>query len=119
MINFKLRLQNKTTLITMVLAAISFIYMILEVVGIIPKFDQDTIIKIALGLIDLLALVGIVIDPTTAGVSDSARAMSYMSPYKPGDNINVADGTNTVFIATPGTADIKNEENVEQESDIK
>ena len=81
MINFKLRLQNKTTLVTMILAIISFVYMVLDAFGIVPKFEQDLIVKLVLGLIDLLALFGIIIDPTTAGVSDSLRAMGYVEPH--------------------------------------
>ena len=80
MINWKLRLKNKTTLVTMVLAAISFIYMVLDSVGVVPKFDQDVIVKIAMGLIDLLAILGIVVDPTTSGVGDSTLAMTYEEP---------------------------------------
>lgn len=85
MINLKLRLKNKTTLVTMVLAIISFVYMVLDTIGIVPKFDQDMIVKIALGLIDLLAILGIIVDPTTEGITDSARAMTYEVPYN--DNV--------------------------------
>ena len=81
MINFKLRLQNKTTLVTMILALISFVYLVLDAFGIVPKFEQDLVVKLALGLIDLLALFGIIVDPTTAGVSDSLRAMGYVKPH--------------------------------------
>lgn len=82
MINFKLRLQNKTTLVSMILAIISFVYMVLDAFGIIPQFEQELVTKLALGLIDLLVLLGVIIDPTTAGVSDSTRAMGYQKPYK-------------------------------------
>lgn len=80
MINWKLRLQNKTTLVTMILSIISFIYLVLDAFGVVPRFEQDTIVKIALGLIDLLALLGIIVDPTTQGVADSNRAMGYEKP---------------------------------------
>ena len=82
MINWKLRLQNKTTLVSMILAIISFVYMVLDAFHIVPKFEQDLIVKLALGLIDLLVLLGIIVDPTTSGISDSARAMSYEVPRK-------------------------------------
>lgn len=85
MINLKLRFKNKTTLVTMVLAIISFVYMVLDALGVVPKFDQDMIVKVALGLIDLLAILGIIVDPTTEGVTDSARAMTYQSPHS--DNV--------------------------------
>ena len=81
MINWKLRLKNKTTLVTIVLTAISFIYMALDALGIVPKFEQSVIVKVAMGVIDLLAILGIIVDPTTEGVSDSERAMSYTEPH--------------------------------------
>ena len=81
MINWKLRFKNKTTLVTMVLAVISFVYMVLDALGVVPRFDQETLVKLAVGLIDLLAVLGIVIDPTTEGVSDSDRALTYETPY--------------------------------------
>lgn len=96
MINFKLRLQNKTTLVSMILALISFVYMVLDAFGIIPQFEQELITKLALGLIDLLVLLGVIVDPTTSGIADSDRAMSYVNPYKSADeymmnNSNTAD----------------------------
>lgn len=86
MINFKLRLQNKTTLVSMILAIISFVYMVLDAFGIIPQFEQELVTKLALGLIDLLVLLGVIIDPTTAGIADSTRAMGYQEPFKKEDN---------------------------------
>lgn len=80
MINWKLRLQNKTTLVAIVTTTISFIYFTLEVFGVVPKFDQTVVVKAVLGFIDLLAILGIVIDPTTSGVGDSERALNYLAP---------------------------------------
>lgn len=80
MINWKLRLQNKTTLISIVTIIISIIYSILDLVGVVPKFEQEAVVKIALTVIDLLALLGITVDPTTKGIADSERAMSYTKP---------------------------------------
>ena len=82
LINWKLRIQNKTTLVSLVLVVISIIYMILDLVGVIPPFAQEKLVDIALAIIDLLALLGIVVDPTTSGITDSARAMGYTEPNK-------------------------------------
>lgn len=82
MINWKLRLQNKTTLVSLILMIISIIYMILDLVGIIPPFPQEKIADIAMAVIDVLALLGIIVDPTTSGITDSARAMQYTEPNK-------------------------------------
>ena len=80
MINWKLRLQNKATLTSLIVLLISFVYTILDLLGIIPKFPQDTVVKIASMFIDILVFVGIIVDPTTQGVEDSLRAMTYTKP---------------------------------------
>ena len=79
-INWKLRFQNKSTLTTMVLAVIAIVYKILSVCGVIPAIAQGEVEEIAEMIIFVLCLFGIVIDPTTNGVSDSDRAMSYKKP---------------------------------------
>lgn len=82
MINWKLRFQNKTTLLAIILAIISFVYYLLDMIGVIPKFDQEQIVKLATMAIDILVLLGIIVDPTTDGITDSARALSYTEPNK-------------------------------------
>ena len=82
MINWKLRFQNKTTLTALVLVVISAVYKILNLIGIVPSIERQQIIDICTIIIDLLALLGIIMDPTTEGVADSARAMGYEEPYK-------------------------------------
>ena len=80
MINWKLRLKNKTTLITLILAIVAFIYQICGIIGITVPVSQDMITQLIALFINILATVGIVVDPTTAGVLDSDRAMTYDEP---------------------------------------
>ena len=47
-----------------------------------PGISQDTVIEVAGMGINLLVMLGIVIDPTTSDASDSARALSYDEPNK-------------------------------------
>lgn len=79
-INWKLRLQNKVTLTSIVLQIISLVYMILAAAGITPSINESVIVAIAETIIGILALVGIVTDPTTAGISDSTQALNYVAP---------------------------------------
>ena len=73
MINFKLRLQNKTTLI----ALISAIFLMLQQFGLnIPSNIQEGVNT----LVVILVILGIVTDPTTKGVGDSERALNYNEP---------------------------------------
>lgn len=75
-INWKLRLQNKATLTTIILAIVAFVYQMAGLFGIVPSISQDTVINLVGLIINLLVGFGIVVDPTTSGVSDSALAMA-------------------------------------------
>lgn len=81
-INWKLRFQNKVTLTAIVLAVIALVYQILGICGIVPAVSQETIVQLAGAVINLLVLLGIVVDPTTDGIGDSDRARGYESPYR-------------------------------------
>lgn len=80
MINWKLRLKNKTTLTAIVLAVIAIIYKVLGAAGIVPAIEQQQLIDVAELIIWLLVLLGVVVDPTTQGIKDSTQAMTYVYP---------------------------------------
>lgn len=72
-INWKLRLQNKVTLI----AIIGAIFLMTQQFGLeIPKNIQDGVNT----FVYILVLLGVVTDPTTAGLTDSERALEYYHP---------------------------------------
>ena len=79
-INWKLRFQNKTTLTAIILALVALVYQVLGLFGVVPKISQDELTTVIGMVINLLCLLGIVVDPTTNGVSDSARALTYDEP---------------------------------------
>lgn len=79
-INWKLRLQNKTTLITLITTVVTFIYSILSLFGVTPDIAQDQVLNLAVMVVSMLASLGIVVDPTTSGISDSSNAMQYEKP---------------------------------------
>lgn len=80
--NLKLRLKNKATLLAIVLAAVAFVYQVLGLLGVAVPITEDQAIQIAGIIINLLVGLGILVDPTTAGVGDSARAMTYTEPAR-------------------------------------
>ena len=80
-INWKLRLQNKTTLVTLSIAVIAVIYQILAVLGITPSMTQNVLTDAVMLIIDALTALGVVVDPTTKGISDSNNAMTYGQPH--------------------------------------
>ena len=79
-INWKLRFHNKTTLTAIILALVALVYQVLGLFGVVPKISQDELTTVIGMVINLLCLLGIVVDPTTDGVSDSARALTYDTP---------------------------------------
>ena len=80
--NWKLRLKNKPVLIALIAAVVAFVYQILGLLGIVPSIAEEEVIKAAGFVVNILVLLGIVVDPTTSGVSDSARALTYKEPGK-------------------------------------
>ena len=73
MINFKLRLQNKATLVALISAG----FLMLQQFGLhIPSNIQEGVNT----LVVILVMLGIVTDPTTKGVADSEQALNYHQP---------------------------------------
>ena len=77
-INWKLRFQNKTILTAIILGLVALVYRVMELTGLIPAVEESQITQIAVMVIDLLVLLGVVVDPTTQGVGDSTQALGYM-----------------------------------------
>lgn len=81
-INWKVRLKNKTWLLAFAGAIVAFVYQILGMLGVVAPIAEDNVIQIIGLIINLLVALGIVQDPTTAGMSDSNEALSYSEPKK-------------------------------------
>lgn len=79
-INWKLRLKNKVTLTAIILGVVGIVYKILAMLGVVPPISENEVVEIVLLVIELLVLLGVVVDPTTAGVGDSQLAMSFDKP---------------------------------------
>lgn len=79
-INWKVRLKNKPFLITFCTTVLTFIYTILGIFSIVPPVSQSVVIEFIAAAINILVAVGIVVDPTTTGITDSSQAMKYNTP---------------------------------------
>lgn len=80
-INWKLRLQNKATLWSIISLIVSVVYRVLNACGVFPVIGQNMVLEIAADILTALALIGVIVDPTTTGISDSRRAMMYDWPW--------------------------------------
>lgn len=76
-INLKVRMKNKTFVITMLTTVIAFIYQILAMFEIVAPINKEQVTQVIMLLVNILVGLGILVDPTTKGVSDSKRALGY------------------------------------------
>lgn len=75
MINWKLRFQNKATL----LAIASTVILLVQQLGFkLPGNIADIVNT----FLTLLVLLGVINDPTTEGISDSPKALTYSEPKR-------------------------------------
>ena len=79
-INWRVRFQNKTFLTGLISLVVVFVYDLLQLLEIAPAVTQSAVMQVAEGILTILGMVGVIADPTTAGVADSKQAMTYDVP---------------------------------------
>ena len=79
-INWKVRLRNKTWMAALIALVVSFVYDLLAMWEIVPAVDEAWVMSLVQTILTVLAMLGVVIAPTTQGVADSDRAMLYTRP---------------------------------------
>ena len=79
-INWKVRLKNPVFWMTIIPALISLVYSMLGAFGIVPRITSSELESGVGMLISALTTLGVLVDPTTNGLGDSRRAMSYTCP---------------------------------------
>ena len=83
-INWSVRFKNGIWLSSFLGTIITFVYNILAMFEIFPSVTQNFVIQIVNQVLLFLSLLGVITDPTTAGINDSKRAMSYEEPWSDG-----------------------------------
>ncbi len=74
--NISLRFQNKTTLVAIITTVIAFIYQCLGIFEVVPPISEEQTIQAIGVFVNLLVLLGVVVDPTTPGIEDSQIALN-------------------------------------------
>jgi len=93
--NWKVRFKNKVWLSSFIATIVTFTYTILGMFDVAPEITQNALMNVINGILMMLSLTGVIVDPTTAGISDSDRAMTYEVPYvDPSDDNNGATELN-------------------------
>lgn len=84
MINWKVRIRNKQFWLSAIPALALVIQAVAAIFGWTLNLSELTgkILAAVNAVFALLAILGVVVDPTTAGIGDSQRAMKYEEPWK-------------------------------------
>lgn len=82
MINWQVRFKNKNFWLSFIPAVLLLVQVIASVFGFNFDFGDfgNKLIAVINAVFVVLSLLGVVTDPTTAGVSDSERALTYTQP---------------------------------------
>lgn len=80
MINWTVRLRNKTWLASALALIVTFVYDFLAMLDVVPPVGEEWALELIKTVLTLLGMLGVVVDPTTKGVGDSAQALTYTEP---------------------------------------
>ena len=80
-LNWKVRFKNKLWLGSFLSLIVGFVYSMLALFDVFPEVTQSLVLQLMNQVLTFLGLIGVIVDPTTAGVGDSDRAMSYTEPW--------------------------------------
>lgn len=83
-INWLVRIKNKAFWIAIIPALLLLVQVVAAVFGITLDLGDlgNKLLDVVNAAFSVLVIMGIVTDPTTAGVSDSKQAMDYTEPKK-------------------------------------
>ena len=80
-LNWKVRFKNKVWLGSFCSLIIGFVYSLLALFDVFPAVTQSLVVQLLNQVLTFLGLIGVLVDPTTAGLGDSERAMGYEEPW--------------------------------------
>ena len=80
-INWKVRFKNKVWLGSFFSLVVGFVYSLLALFDVFPTVTQNLVVQLLNQVLTFLGLIGVIVDPTTAGLEDSDRAMGYEEPW--------------------------------------
>ena len=80
-LNWKVRFKNKVWLGSFLSLIVGFVYSMLALFDVFPQVTQSLVLQLVNQVLTFLGLIGVIVDPTTAGLGDSERAMGYTEPW--------------------------------------
>ena len=84
MINWKVRIKNKVFWVALIPAVLLLAQAVAAVFGFTLDLGElgNQLLTVVNAVFGVLAVLGVVTDPTTAGISDSKQALTYEAPKK-------------------------------------
>ena len=88
MINWEVRVKNKTFWLTIIPAVLLLVQVVAAVFGLTLDLGElgNRLIDVVNAVFAVLVILGVVNDPTTATLGDSVQAMTYKRPKGDGAN---------------------------------
>ena len=80
-INLKARLNNRVFVLSASALIVTFIYQVLSIFNVVVPVSESEASELVGLFVNILAFFGILVDPTTQGLSDSQRAMTYCTQW--------------------------------------
>lgn len=81
-VNWKVRFKNKTWLTMFISLIVGFVFNMLKMFDIVPVVTENFVMNVVGQVLTFLGLIGVLVDPTTAGLNDSIRALGYEEPWE-------------------------------------
>lgn len=87
-INWRVRLKNKSFWLALIPAVLLLVQVVAAVFGYSLDLGDlgNKLLAVVNALFAVLTILGVVTDPTTAGIGDSPQAMTYEEPKQSPDN---------------------------------
>ncbi len=83
-VNWKARLHSGPFWMGVISAVVAAVFAIIPMCGVELSVTADQVLNVATLLLMIPASIGIISDPTTKGLSDSAQALTYDKPRADG-----------------------------------
>ena len=83
-VNWKVRIKNKVFWLALIPAVLLLVQTVCALFGVSTEVRtlEARLLDLVNAVFAVLAILGIVADPTTAGIGDSNRAMTYDEPWQ-------------------------------------
>lgn len=85
-INWRVRVRNKLFWLSLIPAVLLLVQAVASLLGYTINLGEigDRLVDVVNAVFGVLVVLGVVTDPTTAGVKDSSLAMTYLEPKDDG-----------------------------------